>query len=37
MKYETPLVDIVFSESDDVITASDGLVLGDDSTHEDGF
>ena len=37
MKYEAPSVYIIYSESDDVITASDGLVFGDDLEHGEPF
>lgn len=37
MKYEEPLLEIVFSTDDDVITASPGLIEGSDKTDVDGF
>lgn len=37
MKYEIPLIQLIESDSEDVITASNGLVLGDDLSHEDQF
>ena len=37
MKYETPVIRIMSSEIDDVITSSDGLVMGDDLNHGEGF
>lgn len=37
MKYEAPSVNIIYSENDDVITASGGLVYGDDSNHGESF
>ena len=37
MKYETPLIRVIDSENEDVITSSNGLIIGDDYNHGDGF
>ena len=37
MKYETPSIRVIDSESEDVITSSNGLIIGDDDNHGDAF
>lgn len=37
MKYESPIMDLIYLQESDVITSSDGLVEDDDNSHWDDF
>ena len=37
MEYETPIMNVISFQKTNVVTASGGLVEGDDSSHGDDF